>query len=292
MRATRCLSRPSSALARVFTSRTADHHHHHHAAGPATSQLRRLLLPAVYTTSSSSSSSPPSRLFSGTAHAHRGGPSRPRGGGGGATSAKKGRFPRDREIAHELVLVRGDDGRLSEPRRTADVLAGLDPLVSSLVVIAMPQKQEGEEDGAAAAAAGDDGGSEVTTRSGPQYPICRVVDKKALQTAAVEKAKAERKKTVGTKEVEINWAIAPHDLQTKLRQLKGFLAKGLRVQVLMLSRAKRKKRQASKDESAEVLRMVKEAIDEVPGSKEFKGMEGVVGGQARLFWEGPQGEGS
>ncbi|KAK1766125.1 putative translation initiation factor if-3 protein [Phialemonium atrogriseum] len=290
MRATRCLSRPSSALARVFTSRTADHHHHH-AAGPATSQLRRLLLPAVYTTSSSSSSSPPSRLFSGTAHALRGGPSRPRGGGGGgATSAKKGRFPRDREISHELVLVRGDDGRLSEPRRTADVLAGLDPLVSSLVVIAMPQqKQEGEE--GAEAAAGEDGDSEAA-RSGPQYPICRVVDKKALQTAAVEKAKAERKKTVGTKEVEINWAIAPHDLQTKLRQLKGFLAKGLRVQVLMLSRAKRKKRQASKDESAEVLRMVKEAIDEVPGSKEFKGMEGVVGGQARLFWEGPQGEGS
>ena len=216
-------------------------------------------------------------------------------------AAAKARFPRDRDIAHKLVLVRGEDGRLSEPQRTADVLKRLNLRTHSLVVIAMPETElerskkreaaaegnEGEEVEEAEDAEADGAGSRVSSK--PEYPICRVVDKLAEQAAAMEKAKEERKKSVGFKEMEINWAIAPNDMQTKLRQLKKFLSKGMRVQILLLSRTQKRKKRASEDQAKAVLQAVKEAVDEIPGSKEFKAMEGMLGAQARLFVEGPQG---
>lgn len=264
MKRARCLFSASSALRRVFVPKPAASH-----VAP-TSQLQHFLLPAVYR------AQPPVRLFSGTAHVFR----FPNRFKNKTKSTSKSRFPRDREIVHKLILVRGEDGRLSEPQHTSEVLARLDLRVNSLVMLAMPESdKEGggasEEDGA-------------KSRK-PAYPICRIVDKKVEQAAELEKAATERKKSVGFKELEVNWAIAPHDLQTKLRQLKSFLAKGMRVEILLLSRVRQKKRQAGKDEAEEVLQAVKEAVEEVPGSKEFKPMEGTVGKQARLFIEGPQG---
>lgn len=281
MRRTRCLFSASSVLARVFMTRAAGH------VAPA-SQLQRLLVPAVYTTQPAAAAS---RLFSGTARVLRGA-YRPKNN---KAKLAKSRFPRDREIVHKLILVRGEDGRLSEPQQTSDVLARLDLRVNSLIMIALPEtagERDSKDKGSKEAAEGaeEEADGATSTRSGrPDYPICRIIDRKAEQAAAAEKATVERKKSVASKELEVNWAIAPNDLQTKLRQLKNFLSKGMRVQILLLSKARQKKRSASKDEANEVLRAVKEAVDEVPGSKEFKAMEGAVGGQAKMFIEGPQG---
>lgn len=270
-----------------------------YTAVPAPRFLQPLFLPALYT-SQRATTPPSSRLFSSTPQALRA--YKPKKGK--SKLETKSRFPRDRDIVHKLVVVRGEDGRLSEPQRTSDVLASLDLRVNSLVVIALPEtelerskrkakeqeNEEGEEEEEEEGGEGEEGGAKSSGKSSrPEYPICRVVDKMAEHEAAVEKAKVERKKSVGSKEVEVNWAIAPNDMQTKLRQLKKFLSKGMRVQILMLSRPQKKKKKATEDQAREVLRAVKEAIDEVPGSKEYKGMEGAVGGQMRIFVEGPQG---
>jgi translation initiation factor IF-3 len=181
------------------------------------------------------------------------------------SSYKNEKLPRDHEIIHRSVRIRNQNGKLSEPKFTSQVLAGLDLARFSLVVIAQPQK--------------DDGSSIL------EYPICQIVDRKA--EAQERAAAAAKKKDKGKKEIELNWAIASHDLQTKLRHLKSFLEKGLRVEVLLLNKRKGKKK-ASEGEADDVLKLVKDAAAEVPGTKEYKTMLGNVGGQVRLFLEGPQ----
>jgi translation initiation factor IF-3 len=184
----------------------------------------------------------------------------------------KNALPRDFQIKSQFVQVRNEEnGRLSEPQLTSEVLKGLDLQKYSLAAVVMPKPPT----------YGQEGGG------GPMYPICRIVDKKAELNAQMEKAKAARKKAVSTKEVEINWAIAPHDLDTRLKRLKTFLGKGMHVELTLMKQKKRNKRQASADEAKEVMAKVKDAIEKISGTKEYKASEGTVGGVVRMFLKGP-----
>jgi translation initiation factor IF-3 len=125
---------------------------------------------------------------------------------------------------------------------------------------------------------------------GPQYPICRIIDRTAeaaAQTAQAEKSAAKKKEK--SKELELNWAIAPHDLRTKMTQLKRFLGKGYHVTVTLMNLKKRDKRRASADEAKEVLKAVEATITEVPGAKETKPREGSVGDIVVLSLHAPAG---
>ncbi|KAK0720456.1 hypothetical protein B0H67DRAFT_576154 [Lasiosphaeris hirsuta] len=190
--------------------------------------------------------------------------------------------PRDFSIRSPFVHVRNDDtGRLSEPQRTKDLLRSLDLDSESLVVIADPTKKKGKgnEDG-------NEVGEEDLDPNTPRYPICRIVDKRAEMAIQLAKNKELRKSKVMVKEIELNWAIAPNDLNTRLKQLKGFLNKGFRVQVLLLKKAKRGKRTASDEEAKALLATVKEFIEQVPETKEVKPIEGFVGKQIKLTLQG------
>lgn len=188
-------------------------------------------------------------------------------------------LPRDEAIADvsDYVVLRREDGHLTEPRALSSVLAEAHIRDQTVVTIVLPR-------------AGQKGGS--------QHPICVVLDRAEYEESEARRAaeesereKGESRKKRGTKELEINWAIAPHDLDHKMRRFREFLGKGLRVEMLLLRKSKRKGKvfkQANADEVEELLRRVREEAAQVQGAKEFKTPSGVVGDRYQLFFEGPQ----
>lgn len=188
-------------------------------------------------------------------------------------------LPRNEAIADvsDYVVLRREDGHLTEPRPLSNVLTEAQIRDQTVITIVLPRP-------------GQKGGS--------QYPICVVLDRQAYEESEArrvaeesEREKGESKKKKGTKELEINWAIAPHDLEHKMKRFREFLGKGLRVEMLLLRKSKRKGKvfkQASPDEVEELLKRVREEAAQVPGTKEFKAPSGVVGDKYQLFFEGPQ----
>ncbi|ERS99051.1 hypothetical protein HMPREF1624_04246 [Sporothrix schenckii ATCC 58251] len=195
---------------------------------------------------------------------------------------KTARMPRNNAITFSHVLLPQEDGTLGLPERTEDVLRRIDRRNNALVVVAMPQSNndeyqpEGERQAALAEAM-------------RRFPVCRIVDTKAERQAADEERLAARKKKVGKKELEINWAIDLHNLGFRLVKLREFLDKGLYVEIrLMFKSAKSGKRRATLEEAEEVLRRIRATIDEVPGTVETKPTEGVILRMMKLFLKGPE----
>lgn len=111
--------------------------------------------------------------------------------------------------------------------------------------------------------------------------ICRIMTNADLQNQKREKERVqkEQKKSLKQsvpKQIELNWAIGPNDLEHKLSQLKGFIEAGKRVEVVLAS--KRRQRQATTEEGTEVLRKVREKVAEADG-RETKPMQGGVVGK-------------
>jgi translation initiation factor IF-3 len=118
----------------------------------------------------------------------------------------------------------------------------------------------------------------------PEIPVCKIITKAAAAkpTKSVKKKAANPSATVKT--LELNWAIDPHDLEHRLKRMKDFLEKGYRVDVVLIG--KRKKRKATQEEAAETLRRVGGGVGEVEGAREWKAMEGNVGGVVTVYLEG------
>lgn len=156
---------------------------------------------------------------------------------------------------------------LSGLRPVKEILATLDRKVESLEVQSMPNPKDPQS---------------------PKWPIAKIVNKKE-ELARKQKEKEQQKKQAAAnkeKELEFNWALAPHDVEHKLRTLKKFLAKGYKVQLLLLKKSGKKGAKATKQEAEALLEKVGESIAEVPGSKEWKNREGVLLGSMRVFLQG------
>lgn len=193
------------------------------------------------------------------------------------------RLPRDFQIQTPFIHIIEKNG-ISEPLRTKDILRELDPREESLVMVAeAPRKAaDGEED---LDQRGNNG------RSRPQWPVCKIVNIKEERKDEYQRKKEERKKVSSSKELEINWGIAMNDLEmTKLRQLKKFLAKGMKVQISLVAKGKSrksgKKNVASDDEAKDILKAIQAAVAEVPGSTENK-IEGGIGQHMTIVYHGP-----
>ncbi|KAK3308690.1 uncharacterized protein B0T15DRAFT_525028 [Chaetomium strumarium] len=260
MRTSQCLFNSANALRNVFIGNAIA------LDAQAPGELQRLLLPSVRPFFQPSCYSPsPRRSFS-THHVAQLRWSRPAPGSGDAKPATD-RSMRDYDILYPWIQLRQEDGSLTQPKRTTNVLKKLNMESQTLILLAAPRTDDSSK--------------------GPQYPICRIADRKVEQ----EKEDANKKKgpKLVSKELELNWAIAPHDLQIRMAQLKKFLSKGYQVQVRMLTPKKRNKRKATLDEAKEVFRIVKETVAEVPRAKETKGMEGTVGDVVILHLHAPAG---
>ncbi|RFU80347.1 translation initiation factor if-3 [Trichoderma arundinaceum] len=119
-----------------------------------------------------------------------------------------------------------------------------------------------------------------------KFAVCKIVNKRdeyERQKQLKEKKKTAVAGKAKTKEMELTWAIGGHDLATKLRQMGGFLNKGMKVE-LMIGK-KKGGRAVEMDEAKDVLNKVKEEI-EAQGAREAKKPEGQVGGTMRFYLEG------
>lgn len=195
-------------------------------------------------------------------------------------------LPRDEQIAtlnFPYVHLVDETGKLSPPQRVADILASLDRRTQSLHTVALPPprlRSRWEQPSEPAPSSEDDGPARAT----PEIPVCKILNKQALRDAARAKTKKPSNPALTLKTLELNWAIDPHDLEHRLKRMREFLEKGYRVDVLLVG--KRKKRKASLEEAQEALRRVKEGVEAVEGAREWKAMEGKVGGQVMLYIEG------
>ncbi|KAK0666843.1 hypothetical protein QBC41DRAFT_145463 [Cercophora samala] len=254
MKASPCLFSSAAAIRSVFLNNAAP------IAGPA--HLQRTLLPSI-------GASPRRSFFD------RAGPETDRFPVGTfrrspPTDRREPRVTDGRvlnyNIRGQMVVIRTKDGTLSEPQDRDEVLQNLDLDKSALEMLAEP-------------------------KPGRPYPICRIIlhedeQKKAYTLMKAEKKKLQNEVKVAQKEVEMNWAMAPHDLTTKIRRLKGFLEKGYRVEVTMMHPKKKSKRKASDEEAKQVFDEVIKVLEEVPGTTEYKARQGQVGKTQLLFLQG------
>ncbi|EFX04180.1 translation initiation factor [Grosmannia clavigera kw1407] len=203
-----------------------------------------------------------------------------RPGSGGRQGSKPGRLPRDREISDRYVILRQEDGSLSAPQPTSAIMARLNPQLESLVMLALPRKQDSED--------AEDVEDGEKRKAVPRFPICKIVDRVAERKAEYEKTRELRRKKTLSKELELNWAIDTHDLEHRMGKLREFLERGLRVEVSMMRKGKGKgRRHATQEEAAELLRRVRETVATVPGARETKPMEGELLRVAKLVVDGP-----
>lgn len=269
MRASPCLYNSTAALRRVFLES---------ATAPAPLLLQTILLPrlSVAATTAAVLNNTQTRCAFSTQGALQAKP-KFHGNRKPNQDAKKDQgFPRDLAIKEPWVHLRGLDGKLTEKQRPADIISRLDRTRYSLAMVwAPPKPQPGEP--------------EVPKDTDlPDWPVCVIVDRRAEAAALQAKAKEERRKQVSKKELEINWAIAAHDLGFRTRQLQNFLKKGHRVEIMLLTkRDKKQKKQATKEECQEVVRLIKEAVAEVPKVQEVKPMDGELGKVVRMVYQGP-----
>lgn len=198
-----------------------------------------------------------------------------------AEEARRAEEERRAEEAREAALENGEDVQLPEPemrppprqppvppapRALKDVLAGLDRKTESLQVVGMP----------------DSNG-----RSWLRWPVCRIVNKKDEYVKQQQEKEQQKKLKAASKvkELEINWALAPHDLEHKMKSLRGFLAKGLKVQVLLMKKQGAKVR-ATKEDAERVIQKIEEATAEVKGSSEYKKRDGSLLGTMKISLQG------
>ncbi|KFY45471.1 hypothetical protein V494_00935 [Pseudogymnoascus sp. VKM F-4513 (FW-928)] len=193
-------------------------------------------------------------------------------------------LPRDEQIVKHnfpYVHIVDETGKLSQPQRVVDILATLDRRAQSLITVALPPPRlRSRWETPSPAPESED----APARTVPEIPICKIIDKQAVREAAKATKKKPANPAQTVKTLELNWAIDPHDLQHRLKRMRDFLEKGYRVDVVLIG--KRKKRKASPEEAAETLRMVREGGLEVEGAREWKAVEGKVGGQVTVYLEG------
>ncbi|QSZ37308.1 hypothetical protein DSL72_009402 [Monilinia vaccinii-corymbosi] len=172
-------------------------------------------------------------------------------------AVREKRLPRDEEITAPFLRLKKPDQSLDYPRSTARILQSFDRKTHMLQVVAMGE--EGE------------------------VPIACILDKREAYLQKKAQKKGKKPGSV-TKTIEMNWAIEKNDLGHRLEKIRGFLEKGNKVEILLAG--KKKGRTATMEEAEEVVRRIREFVGGVEGAREKKAMEGKVGAQAILHFEG------
>ena len=177
------------------------------------------------------------------------------------------RPPRDDEIKAFKVHLKREDGRLSDPLPTYEVLKSrrrdeqgrLTEYLQQVVAEAVAE--------------------------GRYYPICRMVDRAEERG----KQKMNKEKKTQKKQLEINWIMSDNDLSHRMGRFKEFLEKGHRVEIVFDARRKRgwkDRREPSHTEVQNTLNRINGIVAEVEGARVWKAAKGLEGGQMTLSFEG------
>ncbi|KAL8846128.1 MAG: hypothetical protein Q9221_008759 [Calogaya cf. arnoldii] len=195
------------------------------------------------------------------------------------TSAQSNDGPiRDEGIRAPEIQIVGPDNSLEPPRRLRDSLASIDRSTHFLMQVGekvhprfadAPGPEEGERD------------------IRPKIPVCKIIDKASYRRAKIAKTKPKKTAPIVTKEVEVNWNIAVHDLEHRLKKMREFLNDGRRVEVVFGKKRKgwMQRKGVTDGEAGGLLEMIRDQAATVEGSKEWKEMEGQEGGELRMFFE-------
>ncbi|XWW98096.1 hypothetical protein V2A60_006092 [Cordyceps javanica] len=209
--------------------------------------------------------------------------------------SQKDRMPQDYEITDPKIMVL-ENGSIAGPLSTKYVMSKLDDQTESLRMIRpyVPKGAPLRKGSKAAATAatpedGSGGGDAAAAAVGPvtqeeQFALCEIVNK--LDAFLRDKERKERQKAAAkpkTKEMELTWAISEHDLQTKLRQLGGFLARGMKVQLVLGS--KRGGKKVDDETMRALLKRIERETREL-GAREVGPAKGELGRTMRLVLEG------
>ncbi|KMP08586.1 hypothetical protein DIZ76_016400 [Coccidioides immitis] len=163
--------------------------------------------------------------------------------------------PRDEAIRHQRVHIVEEDGSIGPAIPLRQVLGRFDRTEYSLVELISPSENYGS--------------------------ICKIMSKRTLREQ--EYARSRTSKPKPAKQIELNWAIDPNDLENRLNQMESFIAKGKKVELILTSKAR--KRKATEPEAQKTLAAVKEKIQEI-GAIQSKKMQGRLLGHVQFFLEG------
>ena len=74
---------------------------------------------------------------------------------------------------------------------------------------------------------------EISPKAAP--PVCQIMDfaKYKYESKKAQQKSKKKQKVVGLKEIRVRPAIGDHDLNVKINQIKGFIAKGDKVKVVL-----------------------------------------------------------
>ncbi|OAQ98764.1 hypothetical protein LLEC1_08110, partial [Akanthomyces lecanii] len=205
--------------------------------------------------------------------------------------SQKDRMPQDFEIRDPKIMVL-ENGSVAGPLSTRYVMSRLDGKTESLRMIRpyvpkgapLRRGTKAADDGGGGGAPTQPGGAEPGKTQQEQFALCEIVNK--FEAFLKEQERKQRKKASAkpkTKEMELTWSISEHDLQTKLRQLGGFLAKGMKVHVVL---GRKRGGQKVDDEAMRaLLKRIQREIQTLD-AREVKPPEGEVGRTMRLHLEG------
>ncbi|KAL1896502.1 hypothetical protein Sste5346_004536 [Sporothrix stenoceras] len=134
----------------------------------------------------------------------------------------------------------------------------------------------------------DDEKRALAVKAMQSFPVCRIINIKKEREAEAERKKAQRKKVVSFKELEMNWAIDDHNLGFRMKKLTEFLNKGCQVEIRLLRKSASKgKKQATPDEAETLVAKIKATVAETPGSEYYKPQDGKMLQMMRIYVKGP-----
>jgi translation initiation factor IF-3 len=163
-------------------------------------------------------------------------------------SQQKSGTIKDEEIHADFIQIVNENGNLDPPVRTADALRSLQRDRYSLV--------------------------QVSPGGAGRPTVCKILSREMLREQQRTKEKALRVKKTLTKQIELNWAIDPHDLSHRLKSLSEFIERGRKVEVILTR--KKRKRPPTGVEVRNVMDTVMKAIDGA-NAMQIKPMEGQPG---------------
>ncbi|KAL8709998.1 MAG: hypothetical protein Q9220_005269 [cf. Caloplaca sp. 1 TL-2023] len=205
--------------------------------------------------------------------------------------------PRDEAIRAREIQVVSEDNSLTPPTTVRAVLASIDRMTHFLLQVGTKPHPHHTPHFPPAPTA-QKSSSSSNNSDGPQIPVCKIISKKAFRLAQTAKTSAQtqaKKKAagVGSKEVELNWNIAENDLRIRLERLRAFLREGRRVEVVFGRKRKGWMRRGSVEEgkAEAVVRTLVGGVEGEGCGREWKGREGEVGGEMRMFFEGVKEKG-
>lgn len=188
--------------------------------------------------------------------------------------SQKDRMPQDHEITDPRIMVL-DNGVIEGPLSTRLVLSKLEATEClRMVKPYVPANPKAEPH-----------------PTPEEYALCEVLNKKEeyeRKRELQDKKKAAAANKPKRKELEITWSIGGHDLDTKLRQMSGFLEKGWKVDLTI--GVKRRGKPVDRKDMDVVVQKVRDAA-EGAAAREAKPVQGEVGKTMRMYFEGRKMQG-